>query len=106
MPSIIVIEHNGTEHQVEAPVGLSIMQSVLNASVPGFFADCSGQGMCGNCHCYVEPEWQVRIPEAQSGEQETLEWALNVQENSRLSCQIPMSEALDGIVIRLPEPQD
>lgn len=106
MPTILVIEHNGTEHHVDAPVGVSVMQSVVNASIPGFFADCSGQGMCGNCHGYVDESWFVRLPQAESAECETLEWADERQENSRLTCQIPMTESLDGMVIRLPARQD
>ncbi|HXQ98943.1 MAG TPA: 2Fe-2S iron-sulfur cluster-binding protein [Pseudomonas sp.] len=106
MPKILVIEHDGTEHHVDAPTGVSVMQSVMNASIPGFFADCSGQAICGNCHGYVDENWTAQIPEAKDSERETLEWADEVQDNSRLTCQIPMTDALDGIVIRLPERQD
>jgi len=104
MPKFTIIEHSGSEHVVEAPVGQSVMQAAVSAGIPNFFADCGGDCVCGNCHCYVDAAWQEQIPAAQGSEKDTLEWRDHVQDNSRLTCQIVLTEALDGIVIRLPEP--
>lgn len=103
MPKLVVIEQNGTEHSVEVAVGQSVMQGVISASIPGFFSDCGGEAVCGNCHGYVDLAWMSRVPEAKNNEIEALEWALKVQENSRLTCQITMTDELDGLVVRIPE---
>ena len=77
----------------------------MSNRVPGIIADCGGSCSCATCHVYVEPEWTAKIPGPTSAEKDMIECALHVQENSRLSCQIELGEATDGIVVRLPESQ-
>jgi 2Fe-2S ferredoxin len=105
MPKIIFIEHNGTEHVVEAQVGTSIMQAAINNLVPGIEADCGGLCACATCHVYIDPEWLERIPVKSQGEAEMIANIARVGEGSRLACQLQMRAELDGIVIRLPESQ-
>jgi 2Fe-2S ferredoxin len=105
MPKIIFIEHDGTEHVVEAEVGRSIMQAAVDNSVPGIVADCGGYCSCATCHGFVDDGWLSKIPEAETGEKAMLEGLLALQDNSRLTCQIKITSDLDGIVIRLPDSQ-
>jgi len=107
MPKVTYIEHNGTAHQVEVPVGLSVMRGAVNNGVPGIDADCGGECACATCHVYVDPAWLERIglPEPGSMEASMLSFAAAAAPNSRLSCQITMSEALAGLVVRMPEGQ-
>lgn len=105
MPAITYIAHNGTEYKVQAEPGQSVMQTALNASVPGILADCGGQCSCATCHGYIDPAWIDRIPKPDSMEVDMLTVAMEPRGNSRLTCQIKMTAELDGIVIRLPESQ-
>lgn len=105
MPTIIFIEHNGNEHRVETSIGSSAMNAAVNGGVPGILADCGGSCSCATCHGYVDPSWFDRLPPAGEHEREMLEGALDVNENSRLTCQILISENTDGLIIRLPESQ-
>jgi ferredoxin, 2Fe-2S len=103
MPKVTFIEDsNGSEHVVEVGVGLSVMQAAKLNGVPGIDGDCGGCCICGTCHVYVEPAWRQRTGERTDFETATLEFAENVQANSRLGCQINMTEALDGLVVRVP----
>src|SRR3954470_1046921 len=107
MPRITYIEHNGTEHTVEVPVGKSVMQGAIENNIPGIDADCGGECACATCHVYVDEAWleKVGTPAAGSQEASMLSFAALAQPNSRLSCQITASEALDGLIVRLPEGQ-
>jgi 2Fe-2S ferredoxin len=105
MIKIHFIEHNGTEHVVEGHPGQSVMQVALDYQVPGILADCSGCLTCGTCHGYVDDAWMGRVPPAKSDERELLEGLLNTTPNSRVTCQISLTEALDGLVVRLPASQ-
>ena len=107
MPKVTYIEHNGTAHQVEVPVGLSVMRGAVNNGVPGIDADCGGECACATCHVYVEEAWLGITGSSVAGSQEAsmLSFAALAQPNSRLSCQLTVSEALDGLVVRLPEGQ-
>ncbi len=107
MPKVTYIEFNGTAHEVEVPVGLSIMRGAVNNAVPGIDADCGGECACATCHVYVDAAWLDRtgLPEPDSMEASMLSFAAVTQPNSRLSCQITMTEALDGLVVRMPEGQ-
>jgi len=107
MPKVTYIEYNGTEHQVEVPVGLSVMRGAVNNGVPGIDADCGGECACATCHVYVDPQWldQTGLPQADSQEASMLGFAAAAESNSRLSCQITMCEELDGLVVRMPEGQ-
>ena len=103
MVKIKYIEHNGTEHEVEADVGATIMETAVKNMVPGIDADCGGACACATCHVYVDPAWAEKTGKPETMEESMLDFAYEPKENSRLSCQIKVSEALDGIIVRLPE---
>jgi 2Fe-2S ferredoxin len=102
---VVFIEHNGTEHEVEAKVGSSLMQAAINNLVPGIEADCGGLCACATCHAYIDAAWIDKIPPRSQGESDLLASALRVRDESRLTCQVQVTEALAGMVIRLPESQ-
>ena len=107
MPMITYIEYSGREHQVEVPVGLSVMRGAVDNNIPGIDADCGGECACATCHVYVDDSWLAVTGRPPEGSQEAsmLSFAALAEPNSRLSCQLKVSEALDGLVVRLPEGQ-
>ncbi|GAA4415559.1 2Fe-2S iron-sulfur cluster-binding protein [Quisquiliibacterium transsilvanicum] len=105
MPRITFIEHDGTAHQVDAANGQSLMRAAVDNGVPGIDADCGGECACATCHVYVEPDWLARTGQRSEMEQSMLGFAAVAQDNSRLSCQITVTDALDGLVVRMPDGQ-
>lgn len=107
MPKVTYVEYSGVEHNVDVPVGLSLMRGAVDNNVPGIDADCGGECACATCHIYVQEPWHERVgpPPVGSQEENMLSFAAATQPNSRLSCQISMREELDGIVLRMPEGQ-
>ena len=106
MPSVTYIEHNGSTHKIDVPVGETIMQGAVNNMVEGIVAECGGGLACATCHCYVDDAWFPKVGEPSTVESEMLEAAASERlPNSRLSCQITVTEALDGIIVRLPATQ-
>ena len=105
MPKITYIEHNGTEHVLDVPKGLSVMEGAVRNLVPGIDADCGGACACATCHVYVDPAWFEKTGEREAMEESMLDFADDVRETSRLSCQIKVTEELDGLVVRMPEHQ-
>ncbi len=105
MPKVTFIEHNGTAHTVEAVAGQSLMRAAVDNGVPGIDADCGGECACATCHVYVEAAWLARTGERSEMEQSMLSFAAVTQDNSRLSCQVQITPALDGLVVSLPEDQ-
>jgi ferredoxin, 2Fe-2S len=105
LPKITFIQHNGTERSVEVETGQSIMRAAADSGIPGIVADCGGCMTCATCHVYVPPEWLKILGPASSDEEAMLEIAIDPQANSRLSCQIEITDALDGLVIQIPENQ-
>ncbi|WP_429910661.1 2Fe-2S iron-sulfur cluster-binding protein [Glycocaulis sp.] len=105
MTKITFIEHDGTEHTVEAVNGLTVMETAIRNMVPGIDADCGGACACATCHVYVDTAWEDKTGERSSMEQSMLDFASDVEATSRLSCQIKVSDELDGLVVRLPEQQ-
>ncbi|MEM7406467.1 MAG: 2Fe-2S iron-sulfur cluster-binding protein [Pseudomonadota bacterium] len=105
MPSITYIEYDGTEHVVDAPVGMSLMQAALNNNIPGIDADCGGQCACATCHVFVEPDWLEQTGARNDMEDSMLDFAAEVRDNSRLACQVEVSESMDGLTVRMPESQ-
>ena len=99
------MEANGTEHEVDVPVGTSIMQGAVNHLVPGIEGDCGGLCACGTCHVYVPEEWQTLCGDVDELEQGMLEFAFDVKESSRLSCQISVTEDMEGMRILMPARQ-
>lgn len=105
MAKITYIESNGTEHVVEAQTGVSVMEAAVKNMVPGIDADCGGACACATCHVYVDPDWLAKTGTRESMEESMLDFAYAPKDNSRLSCQITVTDALDGLVVRLPEQQ-
>lgn len=105
MAKITYIESNGKEHVVEVADGLSVMEGAVKNLVPGIDADCGGACACATCHVYVDEKWLTKMPTKQDMEQTMLDFANDVHDNSRLSCQIKVSAALDGLVVRMPKSQ-
>ena len=105
MPKITYIAFDGEETTVDAKEGMSVMQTAVNNGVDGIVAECGGACSCATCHVFVEQEWFDKLPEAQVMEKEMLDFVMNPQPNSRLSCQIKVTAELDGLVVNTPESQ-
>lgn len=105
MPKITFIDHDGTSRDVEAKNGTSIMEAAVQNMIPGIDADCGGACACATCHVYVNEEWMAKLKDKDDMEDSMLDFAEDVQDNSRLSCQILMSDDLDGITVTTPEAQ-
>jgi len=105
MPKITYVEHNGTEHTVDVPVGLTVMEGAVNNNIPGIDADCGGACACSTCHAYVDPAWVDRLPEREDMEVDMLDFAFEPNERSRLTCQVKVTADMDGLVLQLPEKQ-
>lgn len=103
MPAITLIEFNGESHTIDAENGKSLMQNAIDHSIPGIDADCGGACACGTCHVFVPDEWLQAIGDASPLEDAMLGIRPDREDNSRLSCQIEVSDALNGAVVRLPE---
>jgi 2Fe-2S ferredoxin len=105
MAKITYIGHDGTEHVVDVKTGLSVMEGAVKNNIPGIDADCGGACACATCHVYVDGAWTSKTGEKSAMEESMLDFAENVEDNSRLSCQIKVSDSLDGLVVRMPESQ-
>lgn len=100
MPVLKVVDRDGVEHDVEAQAGLKVME-VLRELDYGVAAICGGMCSCATCHVYVDPDWAARIPEPMSDEKELLEELSHYEARSRLSCQIEITPALDGLKVTI-----
>ncbi|MER5170599.1 2Fe-2S iron-sulfur cluster-binding protein [Thioclava sp. GXIMD2076] len=106
MAKITYIEHNGTKHEIDVKPGLTVMEGARDNGVPGIDADCGGACACSTCHVYVAKEWVEKLTPKDSMEEDMLDFAYQPDpETSRLTCQITVTEALDGLVVQLPEKQ-
>jgi|TARA_B110000977_G_scaffold191134_1_gene262848 2Fe-2S ferredoxin len=105
MTTIKYIEHNGKEHLVDVSNGLTVMEGAIKNKVPGIDADCGGACACATCHVYVSNDWVEKLSSKEDSEEDMLDFAFEVKKNSRLSCQITVSDELEGLVINLPEKQ-
>ena len=105
MPKVTYIEHNGKEHVVDVPEGWSVMEGAVKNLIPGIDADCGGACACATCHVYVDPAWTGKLQPKEDMEQTMLDFAQDLEPNSRLSCQIKVTKELDGIVVRMPKSQ-
>jgi 2Fe-2S ferredoxin len=105
MAKVTYIEHDGTEHVIEVKSGLTVMEGAVKNNVPGIDADCGGACACATCHVYVSEDWLEKTGRRSAMEESMLDFAEGVQDNSRLSCQIKVSDALDGLVVNMPESQ-
>ena len=105
MAKITYVEHSGKEHTVEVKNGLSVMEGAVKNNIPGIDADCGGACACATCHVYVDDAWKDKTGSTSAMEDSMLDFAENVEPNSRLSCQIRIRDELDGLVVRTPERQ-
>ena len=105
MPKITYIEQNGKIHSIEVANGLSVMEGAVQNNIPGIDADCGGSMACATCHVYVKEEWFNKLPKKEDGEEDMLDMAFEPKKNSRLSCQLMVSDQLDGLVVNLPTKQ-
>jgi 2Fe-2S ferredoxin len=105
MAKITFIQHNGTEQTVDGTPGMSVMETAVKNLVPGIDADCGGACACATCHVYVEPAWKGKVGPRNPMEEDMLDFAFDVRDTSRLSCQIKVSDALDGLRVHVPEKQ-
>lgn len=103
MVKLTYIEFDGTEHEVAATAGATVMEVAVKNGIPGIDADCGGACACATCHVYVDPDFLPKTGEPSAMEESMLDFASERQDNSRLSCQITVAETLDGMVVRLPE---
>jgi len=102
MPKITYIEHDGTVHTVDAEIGATVMETALKHDVTGIVAECGGGCTCATCMVYVDEAWMDKVGARTDEEEDQLDMAFDVRPNSRLSCQIKVTEALDGLVVRTP----
>ncbi len=105
MTRVTFIAFNGTPHEVEVPEGTTLMRAATDNNVPGIDGDCGGQCACATCHVFVDPAWIDRVGERNSNEEEMLNFAAELRDSSRLACQITLTNALDGLVVEMPEGQ-
>ena len=105
MPKITYIAHTGKTHTIDVPNGLTVMEGAVQNDIAGIDADCGGSMACATCHVYVKEEWFNKLPQKEEGEEDMLDLAFEPKKNSRLSCQIVVSNEIDGLVVDLPEKQ-
>ena len=105
MAKITYIAHDGTQFAVEAENGSTVMENAIKNSVPGIEAECGGACACATCHLYVDPAWTGKTGKPEAMEEDMLDFAYEVESNSRLSCQIKVTDELDGLIVRVPERQ-
>jgi ferredoxin, 2Fe-2S len=105
MPTITFIEHDGQAHTVDAEIGATVMETALKNGVTGIVAECGGSCTCATCHVYVDEPWFDKLGPRSADEEYQLDSAFDVRENSRLSCQIVVTDELDGLVVRTPSYQ-
>jgi len=105
MPKITYVDSSGTERTVEGKNGMTVMETAIKHNVPGIDADCGGACACATCHVYVDPAFGDKVGKPSAMEQSMLDFAENVRETSRLSCQIKIRDDLDGLKVTTPESQ-
>ena len=105
MPKITYIEHNGKSHTLEVANGLTVMEGAVQNNIPGIDADCGGSCACATCHVYVDEKWFDKLEKKESAEEDMLDTAFKPNKFSRLSCQLIVSDALDGLVVKMPSKQ-
>ena len=105
MPKITYIEHSGKSHVVDVPNELSVMEGAVQNNIPGITADCGGACACATCHVYVDEKWFDKLKKKDEAEQDMLDMAFEPNKFSRLSCQISVSDKLEGMVLKIPSKQ-
>jgi 2Fe-2S ferredoxin len=105
MTQITYVDHLGKKKTIEVENGLTVMEGAIQNDIPGIDADCGGSMACATCHVYVDNEWYGKIPKAEEAEQDMIDMAFKPKKNSRLSCQIIVSDELNGLIVTTPEKQ-
>ena len=105
MPKITYIDYQGNSKTIEVENGLSVMEGAVQNEITGIDADCGGSMACATCHVYVKEEWFNKLTKKESGEEDMIDMAYKPNKFSRLSCQLTVSDELDGLVVQLPEKQ-
>ena len=105
MTKITYKDHQGDSKTVEIENGLTLMEGAIQNDIPGIDADCGGSMACATCHVYVDEKWYDKLPKAEEAEIDMIDMAHEPKKNSRLSCQLMVSDQLDGLVVNLPEKQ-
>ncbi len=105
MAKITYIDHNGDATTVDVQDGLSVMEGAIRNRIAGIEGDCGGACACSTCHVYVDPQWRSQTGSASDMEEDMLDFAFDVRDGSRLSCQIKVSSALDGLIVHMPSRQ-
>jgi len=105
MPKITYIDSSGNRKEIEVKKGLTVMEGAIQNDIPGIDADCGGSMACATCHVYVKEEWFNKLNKIEDGEQDMLDMAFEPKKNSRLSCQIIVTDELDGLVVTTPSKQ-
>ena len=105
MTKITYIENDGKEHTVDVQNGLTVMEGAVQNDIPGIDADCGGSMACATCHVYVKDDWYNKLDEKSEGEDDMIDQAYDPKKNSRLSCQITVSDKIEGLIVHLPEKQ-
>ena len=105
MPLIVFIDRGGTRREVRAPDGVTLMEVARQHGIDGIVAQCGGACACATCHVYVDEAWREKVGAPTPMEEDMLDFGFDVRPNSRLSCQIKVSDELDGLVVSTPERQ-
>ena len=105
MAKITYITHDNQNHTIEVQNGLSVMEGAVQNDIPGIDADCGGGMACATCHVYVKEEWLDKLPKKEDGEEDMLDMAFEPKKNSRLSCQLIVSDELNGLIVNIPSKQ-
>ena len=106
MPKITYIDSENNKKTIEVENGLSVMEGAIQNNIPGIDADCGGSMACATCHVYVAEDWYDKLNKIEEAEQDMLDLAFEPKRNSRLSCQLIVSEELDGLVVTTPSKQN
>ena len=105
MAKITYITHDDKESTIEVQNGLTVMEGAVQNDIPGIDADCGGGMACATCHGFVKEEWFNKLPKKEDGEEDMLDMAFEPKQNSRLSCQLIVSDELDGLIVNIPSKQ-
>jgi ferredoxin, 2Fe-2S len=105
MPKVTFISFTGAVHSVDVPVGTTLMRAATDNRVPGIDGDCGGNCACATCHLYIDAAWSDRVGTRSASEEDMLNLVAELRDNSRLACQITLTDDLDGLVVNLPEAQ-
>ena len=105
MAKITYNTHDNKTHTIEVQNGLTVMEGAVQNDIPGIDADCGGSCACATCHVYVDEKWFEKIPKKEEAEEDMLDMAFEPNQNSRLTCQITVTNELEGLVVRMPKQQ-